>query len=63
MLKILSGKNFWQANLNNKKWKDGDIEYSFINSGDCSIKIISSKSAIGSLTADQGLINYEIKLP
>lgn len=63
MLEILSGKNFWQANLNIAKWKKGEISYKIINSGESKVTIIGSKSAMGDIDARQGMLNYEIKLP
>lgn len=63
MKEILSGKNFWQGNLNIPKWKRGDVFLNVVNSGEAKIKIIGSKAAINDIEAKQGMLNYEIKLP
>lgn len=62
MLDVLAGKEFYQANLNIDRWKKGEIIYSLTKSGDVSINIIGSKSAISDIDAKQGLINYELKI-
>ena len=62
MLDVLAGKEFYQANLNIDRWKKGEIIYSLTKSGDVSINIIGSKSAITDIDAKQGLINYELKI-
>ena len=58
---ILSGKDYWQANLNIALWTRGEIKFKFINSGDANLKIYGNKSAIDDITAKQGWINYELK--
>lgn len=61
MKKILSGKNYWQANLNISKWKKGEVEFKLANSGNVDLKIIGNKSGVNDIEAKQGLINYELK--
>lgn len=63
ILEILSGKNFWQANLDINKWRKGDVYYKMVNSGDSKVSIIGSKSSMTDIDAKQGMLNYEIKLP
>jgi hypothetical protein len=62
MKEILSGKNYWQANLNLLQWDKGVIKFSLVNSGHASLKIIGNKSAINDADAKQGLINYILKV-
>lgn len=63
MKEILAGKNFYQANLNDTKWKKGEVYFSLINTGEIELKIIGSKAAINDIDAKQGMINYELKYP
>ena len=58
MIDILAGKNFWQANLNNKKWKDGQVYYDMFNSGEIKLEIIGSKGAIKDIEMKEGMLNY-----
>ena len=58
MIDILAGKNFWQANLDARKWKEGVISYSMFNSGKINLKIIGSKGAIKDIEMKEGMINY-----
>lgn len=62
MKEILSGKNYWQANLQEADWKKGKVKYKMINSGSAKLKIIGSKSAIGDIDAKQGMVNYVLYL-
>jgi len=61
MKRILSGKNFWQANLNISDWKKGTIRFNMTNTKKVKLIIIGNKSAIKDIDAKQGLVNYEIK--
>lgn len=61
MKEILSGKDYWQANLNIAEWTKGNVNFKFINSGDSELKLIGSKSSIEDVTAKQGWINYELR--
>ena len=57
----LSGKKFYQANLDMGRWRRGEIKFSTTHVKDTSIKIIGSKSATNQLEASQGTVNYELK--
>ena len=61
MREILAGKDYWQANLDINYWVRGIVKFKFINSGEASLNIIGSKSAITDITSKQGWINYELK--
>jgi hypothetical protein len=60
IVEILTGKDYWQANLDILKWKNGEVSFSFVRSSKAKIKIIGSKASIGDITAKQGWINYEL---
>jgi hypothetical protein len=62
MLEILSGKNYWQANLNMSSWDKGDVKFSLVNSGKSKLEIIGNKAAMTDLDATQGMINYVLKV-
>lgn len=57
---ILTGKEYWQANLNISDWRKGEVNFSFVKSSKAIIKIFGNKSAIGDISAKQGWINYEL---
>jgi hypothetical protein len=57
----LSGKKFYQANLDMGRWRRGEVKFSTTHVKDTSIKIIGSKSATNNLDANQGTVNYELK--
>ena len=57
---ILTGKDYWQTNLDIAKWKNGEVSFSFVRSSKAKIKIIGSKSSIPDITSKQGWINYEL---
>lgn len=57
---ILTGKEYWQANLNISDWRKGEVNFSFVKSSKATIKIFGNKSAIGDISAKQGWINYEL---
>lgn len=61
MKEILSGKDYWQANLNIGEWSKGNVNFKFINSGESELKLIGNKSSIEDITAKQGWINYELR--
>jgi hypothetical protein len=61
MKEILAGKDYWQANLDVNSWLKGEAKFKFINSGEASLNIIGSKSAITDITSKQGWVNYELK--
>lgn len=61
MREILAGKDYWQANLDINYWVRGIVKFKFINSGEASLSIIGSKSAITDITSKQGWVNYELK--
>jgi len=63
MTKILAGKNYWQANLNDRKWSKGDVDYRMTNSGNVVINVIGSKAPTTDIVASQGLINYFMETP
>jgi hypothetical protein len=60
IVEILTGKDYWQANLDIVKWKNGEVSFSFVRSSKANVKIIGSKASIGDITAKQGWINYEL---
>lgn len=57
---ILTGKDYFQANLNIREWAAGNVKFKFLSSREAKVKIIGSKSAIGDITSKQGWINYEL---
>jgi hypothetical protein len=57
---ILTGKDYWQANLDINKWKNGEVEFKFVRSSKAKIKLFGNKSSIPDITAKQGWINYEL---
>lgn len=57
----LSGKKFYQANLDMGRWRRGEIKFSTTHVKDTNIVIIGSKSATHLLEADNGTVNYELK--
>lgn len=57
---ILTGKDYWQANLDMSEWKKGNVSFSFVKSSKAVIKIYGNKSAIGDISAKQGWVNYEL---
>ena len=61
MTRIISGKNFWQANLNIVKWKKGELKYDMVHSSDNKMTIVGDKAAIGDIRSGQGMLNFEIK--
>jgi hypothetical protein len=61
MLEILASKNFWQANLDISKWKNGVIYFQMVSSTTSTINISGGKAAISDITASQGMLNYEVK--
>ena len=63
MAKILAGKNYWQANLNDRKWFKGDVDYRLTNSGEVKINVIGSKAPTTDIVASQGLVNYFMETP
>jgi len=63
MKEILAGKNFYQANLDDAKWKKGIVYFRIVNTGSIELKIIGSKAALNQIEAKQGTLNYEIKYP
>lgn len=58
MTKILSGKDYYQANLNLPLWLKGEMQFNMVRSGKARLQIIGNKSSISDLTAKQGMINY-----
>lgn len=58
MLKILKGKNYWQANLDQRKWMNGEISYSIFSSSNIELEIIGSKGAIKDIEMKEGMLNY-----
>lgn len=61
MMEILSGKDYWQANLNISKWQKGEVEFKMTSTKSMNIKIIGNKAAVDDIDAKQGLVNYEIR--
>lgn len=61
MIEILSGKEFWQANLVESKWEKGIVQYRLTSTKEMKIKIIGNKAPITDIAARQGTVNYEIK--
>lgn len=57
---ILTGKEYWQANLNIADWRKGTVSFSFVKASKAVVKIFGNKSAIGDISAKQGWINYEL---
>lgn len=57
---ILTGKDYYQANLNINDWVKGTVKFKFLSSKEARVKIIGSKSAISDLSSKQGWINYEL---
>lgn len=61
MILVLGAKDYWQANLDIAKWKQGNIVFKFVRSGTAELTIIGSKAAIGDITGSQGMVNYLLK--
>jgi hypothetical protein len=61
MTEILSGKEFWQANLNTAKWDKGQVHFRMTSTSEMKLKIIGNKAVMSDISARQGTINYEIK--
>jgi hypothetical protein len=61
MKEILTGKDYYQANLNTTEWSKGNLKFKFISSGQAELKVIGSKSAIRDITSKQGWVNYELQ--
>lgn len=59
---LLAAKGFFQVNLNRVKWNKGEIEYSYVKSGDVSLTLIGDKSSLTDITAKQGLVNYLLRM-
>jgi len=60
MIKILKGKNYWQANLNQKDWKKGKISYSIFSSKSVELEIIGSKGVIKDIEMGEGMLNFHM---
>lgn len=60
MTKILSGKAYWQANLNLPKWNKGQVSFSMVKAGTARLKIIGNMASMSDLNAEQGMINYDL---
>lgn len=61
ILSCLSGKKFYQANLNMSKWRNGEISFSTTHVTNTTIKVTGTKSATNNLDANQGTVNYELE--
>ena len=57
----LSGKKFYQANLDMGRWRRGEVRFTTTHVKETEIKIIGSKSATHQIEASQGTVNYELK--
>jgi hypothetical protein len=57
---ILSGKDYWQLNLNKRDWMNGKLMFKFTRSGEAVVKIDGAKSPAGDVTCKQGWVNYEL---
>lgn len=60
-LSILGAKSFWQFNLDQKAFFNGQLKFTAAHSGDVELKIIYKKSPTHMLVARNGWVNYEIK--
>lgn len=60
MREVLSGKNFWQANLDTSAWDKGRVLFKMVNSGESKLTIIGNKAAMNDIDAKQGMINYRL---
>jgi hypothetical protein len=60
MTSLLADQNFYQANLNTKKWLGGEIEYSWLHSSDAVLNILGSKCSLTDLS-DSGLLAFGMK--
>jgi len=58
---VLAGKDFYQANLDINRWKQGEVFFKLLQSGKANVSFIGYKSAITDIEANQGLVNYELK--
>lgn len=61
MDEYLQSKGFIQANLNMADWKKGNINYYVTTPDQWDLKIVGNKSAISSIKANQGMVNYQLK--
>ncbi len=62
MKEILSGKNYWQSNLQMNDWEKGKVKFKLVNSGSAKLSIIGSKAAMNDVDAKQGMVNYVLKV-
>ncbi len=60
IVSILSGKDYWQANLNQNAWGKGFTKFKFTKAGKSRVKITGNKSAADDPSCKQGWINYEL---
>jgi hypothetical protein len=60
IVSILSGKDYWQANLNQNLWQKGTVKFRFTKAGKSKVKLTGNKSAIDDPSSKQGWINYEL---
>lgn len=57
---ILTGKDYWQVNLDKNKWLNGVVSFKAVHSKDSSLTIIGGKSSPNDPKAKQGWINYTL---
>jgi hypothetical protein len=60
IVSVLNAKNFFQANLNQSKFKNGEIEFKMIESGSDKLKVLQGKGSMGSVKSEQGRLSYMI---
>lgn len=62
MVRVLSGKNYYQANLNqNELFKNGKISFKMLRSGEARLKILGEKSGYNDIDATKGTLSFELK--
>jgi len=59
IIKALSYKNFYQANLNQSKFHSGIVEFKIVHSGSNNLKILQGKGSMGSVKTEQGRLSYQ----
>lgn len=58
MVNILSGKEYYQVNLNVQRWNAGSVDFKSKRTDSVSIKFTGNKAAYTNAYAKQGLVNF-----
>lgn len=60
MKEILSGKDYWQGNLDAGEWSKGNLNYDWLSSAAAKLEIIGTKGSTEDISSKQGWINYRL---